>query len=468
LSWGRLTFADSTRETSIVLTNRPAVFPPSVRVVSRSGADVRISPRSESIADGGPDVLVGALPLITIDASGDPGIEYLHLDPPAPFSPTTVEAMWSELTTSGLPIPTGVEDQGVVSTGALEGLRMVGIQPEVLPVAHSAARSLLIKWPTVESSRSILRPIEIPRGREDERATEHAAARFPSLSVGADSPRPSVSVRTIADDRPWASDSLRHAAAQVVRRLQQIDPPVPQQLVEPFARVARAGTGRAVADPPVSSWPKAGLDCWLLMRACLAGSAFDPAQRFPAPICHLWRLYEAWLAVRVLAALAADPRVALRPTQPASAGGADWVQELDGPHGRILVAAQPRIDGDGFACRSLKGINLCSVSSTLIPDLLIAVERPDSGWKIFVYDAKKRTNAMDARDIAEAASKYAWGLRWQGQDLLVAVSRVTILATVSAGSMFHERSLIEARRVLPAPGVDAVLDLLVDNVLSDE
>jgi hypothetical protein len=98
-----------------------------------------------------------------------------------------------------------------------------------------------------------------------------------------------------------------------------------------------------------------------------------------------------------------------------------------------------------------------SISSTLIPDVLVAIQAESQPPSIAVIDAKKRGvgTAMTAGDVAEAASKYLWGIVWEGSDSVRAVQQVLIAASaLDNATMYSPSAAIEARVLLPSDGGD--------------
>jgi hypothetical protein len=116
----------------------------------------------------------------------------------------------------------------------------------------------------------------------------------------------------------------------------------------------------------------------------------------------------------------------------------------------------------------------------LIPDVLLAATAPASQTaRVTVFDAKKRgvTTAMSRADVAEASSKYLWGIRWDagaqttdksvGVDPQVgfAVREVVILTSSTAPKMHSSKGKIRAIELRPNMS-DDTLRLVLSEVLA--
>jgi hypothetical protein len=97
-----------------------------------------------------------------------------------------------------------------------------------------------------------------------------------------------------------------------------------------------------------------------------------------------------------------------------------------------------------------------SLSATLIPDVAIVVSSTETERPVVtLLDAKKRTTttAMMPADVAEAASKYLWGIRWLDENASTspfAVARVVVVSSAPAATMNSPLSLIESVELRPA------------------
>ena len=412
-----------------------------------------------------PDVLVGRLPVVTRDGRRLRA-EYIELPPPQPFNETDVTLMWETVKASSVPLLSGISAQGRLDLADPSALRAEELEPEFLPAAHSAARALVAKWPQLESVQHVWRPLDVTAGREDERNTEKRAGIFPAITRQDGTRRPTSTSRIVPTGHLWRSNLLAAMAHEVLGRIDRVEADrVPSlaapKLIKPFEAVARQARDHSGAlERPLSTWPARATAAATAFGALLSGVAPTDGGRTFAPLCYLWRLYEAWVAVQVFAQLADDDRL----TQSALSDrgpGDEWHAVFNGPKGRVILVAQPQISDHPESCDILAPTDLVSVSSPLQPDVVVAGEDKSLGtWDIDVYDAKKRTQAMTPGDVAEAASKYVWGIRHaQGGEL--AVRAVTVVTTIQAGPMFRSDSRIDSLCAMPSdPGTTDLGDLV--------
>lgn len=444
-------FQDGNRDVSISASGRPVAFPPSVRVRRQTNDYIEIEPIAQGIGTDGPDVLVGELP-IPFEIGGRISLAWLALPPPPPLEPSDVSTMWSRIQDVGFPLPSGNAAQGLHSAAAAGVDYSPSPGLELLPHAYAAAVGLIGAWPSVESSTSVWRPVDVPGGREDERVTERFAGRWPAVRRSNDILVPGRTARVVPSKAVWSSSSLSGTAVKVHRALKALGKTtgwdVPSRRT--FDLVARrAWPPSQVADPPLSSWPQPAADALRAMRALLATLESAASGPRRAPLSYLWRLYEAWVAAELGHAVSAIPGVvAVTPPQPGK--GCDWHARYKLGAGEFVVAAQARLAGAPTSCPPLVNLGLQSVTSVLIPDLLVAWRAStESEWETIIFDAKDRVagQPMDAGAVAEAGSKYLWGLRRHAGQR--GVNRVVVVSTEDAGSMFSVGSLIDSVRMLP-------------------
>ena len=467
MSWGEVVFDDGVRRLTTEVEGSPVLLPEATRIMRETPSRVEIAPVGGP-GDDMPDVLVGWLPVVTRHGLGLRA-EYLDLRPPEPFKKTDVSLMWKTLQASSAPLPARIGPQGRLDVADPSTLRAQGLEPEFLRTAHSTARALVAEWPQVEAVQHAWRPIDITAGREDERDTDKRAGVFPMIKRPDGTPRPTLSSRIVPTSQLWRSNQLAAMAREVLARIGRVDADrVPglesPKLVAPFEAVARqAYDRRRTLERPLSTWPTRASAALTAFGALLSGVAPRDAGGTYAPLCHLWRLFEAWVALQVLDQLADDARLSLRKA-PAKGSGDEWHAVFEGPNGRILVVAQPQVSRDPASCGILAPVGLFSVSSVLQPDLVVAMEDMHSGtWHVDVYDAKKRSQPMTSGDVAEAASKYVWGIRRKGSTAdELAVRSVTIVTTGDGGSMFSPAdSRIGSVCAMPSePGVGELAGLL--------
>ncbi|MFA9432815.1 hypothetical protein [Egicoccus sp. AB-alg2] len=128
------------------------------------------------------------------------------------------------------------------------------------------------------------------------------------------------------------------------------------------------------------------------------------------------------------------------------------------------VVAQARFSANPDACAPLAHLGIFSISSVLRPDCVVVVEEDGIAPRVVAVDAKKRQAAMDAGDVAEAASKYVWGLRRSspGAVATVAVDRVVVAAPAGGGPMFDQTlSRIEVTGLAPGAGSSVAISSIV-------
>ena len=212
---------------------------------------LELRPTEDGIGDSGPDVLVGDVPVVCVD---DDGLrtEWITLPTVQPFAPGDVWKMWEALGRADLPLPTGITGQGRVTPGDLAGLRNAGVALDFVASAHASARRLLAEWPTAETTTRVWRPLEIPRGREDEIVTDRRAGQFPALAGEDGALRPAVTARTVSDIEPWCSSGLAEAARELASRLSACVTSIRRFLLVGLFLVLKAGQER---DKPLSTWP---------------------------------------------------------------------------------------------------------------------------------------------------------------------------------------------------------------------
>lgn len=444
-------FQDGHRDVCISADGRPVAFPRSIRVRSERDGCIEVEPVSEGIGTDGPDILVGELP-IPFMSNGRIAISWLALPPPPPLKLGDVSVMWSRIASLGYPLPAGNPAQGLHAAAAAGHGQWPSPGLEVLPHAHATAVRILGSWPSVECTTSIWRPIDVPGGREDERATEKVAGRWPATRRADGTFVPSRTGRVMPTRVPWRSSSLSRVAATVVQALEDLALETgwdisSRRTFDLLARRARPPVD--ATDPPVSTWPQPAADALRAMHVLLAD--LQAAQSGPrrAPLSYLWKLYEAWVAAELGNALAALPGVVTDvPPQPGA--GCDWHARYTLGTAEFVIVSQARLAGVPHSCPPLEAVGLRSVTSVLLPDILVASRTPpDSAWTVIVFDAKHRAagHSMDPGRVAEAGSKYLWGVR-RDPDVR-GVDRVVIVSTEGAGEMFGESSSIESVKMLP-------------------
>lgn len=462
----RLRFQDGDRHLDFDLEGPVVVVPTSLRVVSRGGGETVVEPiRSEFVASGEPDVLVGRLPLHIAKGREVCRVD-INLPAPPPFAPDAVETMWQAIRDTGCPVPTSVSAQGRLLPGKAMHHRMAGIDLDQLARAHAICRALIGRWPEEEVTRTRWRRVELAGGREDAVRTEREGGRW---AIGDVSGRalPERTARRYSAAAPWTSNALALAAKSVVESLSPyIDSDGSKEkttVLGPIAgvsRLARSTTGER-QEPPLSSWPPVAAQAFRLLRAVLSDLVGDPAGRATAPLSLLWRLYEAWVASQIWATVTNGSSEVL--SEPARARGCEWwARASNSDNGAsYLVVSQAEITEDPASCSPLAEFDLRSVSSTLRPDVVVVREMPGEDARVRIYDAKKRRTEMDASSVSEAAGKYLWGIR-KGPANIAALDRAVVVATDGGAPMFDkELSRTESIGLRPDMDTDAALTMAV-------
>ena len=310
--------------------------------------------------------------------------------------------------------------------------------------------------------------LELPGGREDPVLTARRGARYPGLPSKGGT-LPARSARRIGADPPWTSQTLARAAVRAlhhVRGAEWLGSADERRVVEqPLLDVAaRAAGDAAQPDPPLSSWPAQARRLLELLLAIGAAASATEDDDSPtrAPLCYVWRLYEAWVASEVLYGI--DRRDdTVRTEFVTGRPGYEWLTTHAVPGGELIACAQLRVGSalDHLANRLPAGIR--SNTSVLIPDVCVFLVRTDHRTECVVVDAKRRSSVtMAPDDVAEAASKYVWGLRIGpegGLEPRVDIAKAIIATTAIAPVMHSVESRIVAMRVLPGStdGLIAVL-----------
>jgi hypothetical protein len=450
-SW-RVVFRDKWREVSVDLAAEPLLVPRELSQVSRSPGLLVLGP-PQNADQLSADMVAGAVPLIYLH-EGRPQVAWLEIPPPPPLTFSDLKLMWKQVGDAGLPMPDSVPVQGRLPSGSLDLHEQLLV--DYLETAHELARGVLSNWPRLRASRTRWQHIELPGGREDPVLTARQGARYPGLKT----PRgdlPARSARRIGADPAWTSQTLAHAASRAVRHLRDAEwlgTAEERRAVErPFLDVAaRAAGDPARQDPPLSSWPTQArqlLELLLAIGAIASATADQSATN--APLCYMWRLYEAWIASEVLRGF--DQRhEAIRTSLSTGREGCEWLATWDVPSGEVIVCSQLRVGGALANPGSRLPVGIRSNTSALIPDVsvfFVGVER----FSYVVIDAKRRSSiSMAPDDVAEAASKYVWGLRIEpsgGEEPRIDIDRAIIATTASAPTMFSEAGRIEALTVRP-------------------
>lgn len=405
--------------------------------------------------EGSPDVLVGTLPLVHWDeGAGRPEVTFLDVPPPPPFGEADVEAMWTDVAESTVPLPTSVQIQGRSSGDPAPAGR--GLDPEVVPEALGSLAQLIRRWPQRESVEVIWKPPDVRGGREDVRTTDRLGSKRGGLRRPNRTPIPDLTARRRGTSVPWASRRLAAACSALEEELAQRAEDMTSAETLRAKRLTQSVARRSLAgsigpDSSVSSWPHSARSAFRAVIRALVAIAAGGAGGLRVPLCDFWRLYEAWVAVTAYRVLVAEYG------EPTSVGSAEWSPQWHCGDGYVRMHVQATIQGAPDPAITGHPNGILSVSSDLRPDVLLSIWREGGGQAMVCLDAKQRTTAtmMESGDVAAAASKYLWGLRRGDDPRSVAVSRTLIVssAPVEQAQMFDEEmSRIGAAYLTPSGG----------------
>jgi hypothetical protein len=412
-----------------------------------------------------PDVPVGDLPIATLNPNtGELELVSISLPPPPPLTSGDVDAMWGAL--SSLPSASrrwvrrrALWEDAALQTRWSEFELFVASLPDLLAIA----RHLVTRWPQREHRETYWRPVELAGGREDGLATLRRLGQRSGVCTS-QGPLPERSLRRRGSTVPWELAAVALLAAEVSRRVQlEADSSGPTVMapLDAVASVARPRVRRS--DPSPSSWPPAlrGFHDAALDVLATVIAASHGEQR--APLCHLWALYEGWVSSQVVQAVAyhkgrppdVEPQV-----QRIHRGGAAWVARWRDDVEVIDVWGQLNIESSGEPLCDDPAFTVRSVTSTLIPDALVAIRRAHEE-RIVVIDAKFRSDRLDRDDAATGASKYHWGLRAAQNGHPVKLSEVVLVTSGKAIQPYDPTaSRISVQRAVPhltaplLPGID--------------
>jgi hypothetical protein len=133
--------------------------------------------------------------------------------------------------------------------------------------------------------------------------------------------------------------------------------------------------------------------------------------------------------------------------------GSEWVAHWRlGQGNEVKLLAHPQIGKLSSTWSTPPMDVIRSISSDLVPDAVIAVTT-SLGTRLILVDAKERlvSTPMDAMEVAEAASKYIWGIRYSDSSIsdLPIISAI-IVSSMPAGQMHSSESRIAAVQCLPS------------------
>lgn len=341
-------------------------------------------------------------------------IKLASLDVPAP-APWRMADLWTMLLAANRIDQSELAGSGALhhAPNATRSRSRDEIAWTALSRSAAAAQSTLTHWPSRTSTRHVRHPLELSRGTELIDATERQlGGQIDLLGTKGGRLAPAVTIRRVAQVDDWTSRALASVSAQVCAMVRSVDNQkvfgnVPASLVTPIAAVAqRARPTQPLSDPPFSSWPPIFVEAYSAAVAVLSTARSGGTRSGWIPLADLWRLYEAWLAERVLSILT---RILGLPTWVDEGriacgwSGPDWQLELRHP---CTFTNRPR---------TILGSSWWSTTSKLDPDVALIASGPE-GTRLVVLDAKQRGRLL-AGDLATEASKYLWGIRRDSADI---------------------------------------------------
>lgn len=417
----RIRFADHTKsEVEVPGSLLPLVLPDGLRIHRvRTDEGPELTLRSDRTTSK----FVGRLDVPYVGSRGRVQVAHLDVPPPPPWT-------WGDMAT----MRAAADRLDLADLAGATGLRRAedtqwrpgrDIAWSALTRCSSAARRVLVRWPSRTKSRVVRSALEQPRGSELIDATEQRLGLVIDLITAGARSAPEVTMRRVGSSVPWTNRTLAAVASRAAEALDAAEAAgvvgeVPRSLVAPIRALSQLARPRLpAADPPFSSWPSGFIDAYLACIDLLSSISIGGSKVGWVPLSDLWRLYESWLGERVLAILtrvlgapnwiggAADERIAVRWVAD------DWELELRHP---CVFTDRPR---------ALVGSDWWSVSSRLDPDVAL-LARTASGTSCVVLDAKDRPR-LSRGDVAVEASKYQWGIRRDSASTL-GVAAVVLLS----------------------------------------
>jgi hypothetical protein len=434
----------------VELPGEPLLVPAGLRLVRLGLAHWRMEV-DQTLIDS-TDVLVGRIPILHRAQEGRlTDVTCLNISPPAPFAGNGVEAMWTDLgdNTWRQALRPMVSPFGAVPGGSV--IRSTsGIELPKLSKARRLAVGMCNSWPSIEDRETVWRPLEVRGGRVDVRATERGGHKASGGLHTNTQLIPERVARVRAIERPWSGRMLSVVAEELAARTEPLEASL-GLVSTPFRKLGqRAAQGGHNQHTSIASWPNSAQAVY---HACLNALAevinVGSVEGDPAPMCELWRLYETWIGWCVLQALESrfgPPTVKLNRGSRGASLRASWSKPFS-----IDVLLQQTIGARSVRLTATTD-EIISVSSDLRPDVMIVLGiGPERRANLLVIDAKKRSvhTSMDAWELAEAGSKYVWGIRTNHRDQRP-VSRA-IIATTGPAAILHdpEHAQIKAITLLP-------------------
>lgn len=411
-----------------------------------------------------PDYLVGTVPLIEWDSKNQrPRVHQLEVAPPPPFGSADAQSMWRQVVAASVRPLSSVRLQGGARGSASS--ERAGLDPDAVPAALGALMSLERSWPQLQASETVWRAADLRGGREDDKATDRLGAARAGITTSTGTRIPDVTARLRGSSQEWGSQRLASACLALDRALAARSQELPGSSLE-SRRVVMSVARRSYryapgVDAPPSSWPTGGRNALMGVVRALLALAAEGAGSALVPLSDLWRLYETWTCVVALEALTAEYGL------PEQVDDVDWAWQWQIGEVKMRMHTQGSIGGSVNAAITGHTDGVVSVSSELVPDLLLSLWQEDGGQALICGDAKQRTlgSAMKAGDIAEAASKYLWGLRFANDLTAPASSRAIIVSSAPVSQMLNEQeSRTAAVHLLPGVGRGEFAAMLTETV----
>jgi hypothetical protein len=238
-------------------------------------------------------------------------------------------------------------------------------------------------------------------------------------------------------------------------------------LSEPFDRLARRSrTLDSRPDQPFSSWTPNARRCYAAIVTALMTVKELGVGTLSCPLTDLWRLYEDWIGAecaQILSSIATEVHPLVSGPAKCAWHGA-WITE-NGTE--VTILAQPTIGKDLSDFGQLLPQPIRSITSDLRPDVLMSMRTKDGKCSLLAIDAKQRTmvTAMKPEEVAEAGSKYLWGIRNASDDS--AIERTIIASSASPQQMYAPTSKIVPLEIRPVTAAE-LRGLIVNLIFSDE